>query len=80
MEAGLPNIYGVFHAHTYSDGGIDGIVGSTILNSNTHGNGGSNADYTYVRFEFNAYRSSTVYGNSDTVQPPSLAIKYLIKH
>ena len=68
VEAGLPNITGKFNAYTYSSGGGSGAVTSVISSSNTLA-GGSQSSYNFNYFSIDASRSSSVYGNSNTVQP-----------
>lgn len=74
-SAGLPNITGDFTAddlapspngafYTISDGGVSGDGYS----------GGARL------LGFNASRSSSIYGNSTTVQPPALTMRYIIKY
>lgn len=68
VEAGLPNITGKFNAYTYSSGGSSGAVTSAISSSNTLASG-SQSSYNFNYFSIDASRSSSVYGNSNTVQP-----------
>ena len=65
-EAGLPNITGNFIAgDTASANGAFAYTGHT--GGSTQAGGSSDC-----HFNFNASRSSAIYGNSDTVQPQSL--------
>ena len=74
IEAGLPNITG-----TVKSGGRDGewISGAfSHINSDTNGvsgrhDGGSDSNYSSGTAKLDASRSSSVYGKSSTVQPPS---------
>ena len=78
-EAGLPNITGDFNVYTYP---IDNGRGSFVRSTS---NPDSGADITassfapYSKFDFNASRSSSIYGKSNTVQPPALTMIYIIK-
>ena len=65
VEAGLPNITGEFGAfyNNYQSGAFY-VVASGV-------NGHGNANTQNVRVGFDASRSSAIYGNSSTVQPPS---------
>lgn len=81
MSAGLPNVTGSFYAYIYRDApGGGGCFRKTIANAN------SSAEITigniapYSSIELNAARSSSVYGNSDTVQPPAVVMNYIIKY
>lgn len=75
LAAGLPNITGnvTLYAQVLSAGGAF-----------AQGSGGNRADGNYgadhVRFDFNASRSSSIYGNSSTVQPPAIALNCFIKY
>lgn len=82
-DAGLPNITGN-NGNGYqviTDGNIATI--DTGAFSYTHGRGlyGNSAaanEYNSA-FTFDASRSSSIYGNSTTVQPPSATVRYIIK-
>ena len=41
---------------------------------------GTYSDDRYLNFNFDASRSSSIYGNSSTVQPASLEMTYCIKY
>ena len=81
MKAGLPNIEGKFGWVK----GTEAPYGSGVFNGTTsretyagHTNGtivNARADFT-----FDASRSSSVYGNSDTVQPSSMSTIMLVKY
>lgn len=81
-EAGLPNIEGSatefigwqsptstgshsISTQYYSDASIS----STSTGSNTR----------TLKLDFNASQSNSIYGNSDTVQPPALCVNYIIR-
>lgn len=66
---GLPNITGSFHQIAY--GTSDGAFGSSYLSPGGLQSGGTGGSYATT---FQAARSSTVYGASATVMPPSLNI------
>lgn len=79
IEAGLPNIVGHFSGGMDdSDYKFDGA-----LYYNGFGVGVSapwnGSDYNNVSFAFDASRSNAIYGNSDTVQPPAVTVRWLIK-
>lgn len=72
VEAGLPNIEGRFAAdipnnHSKTASGAFSGVGYTI--SGITQNVGTSAGQVLYGYDFKASRSSSVYGNSDTVQP-----------
>ena len=75
LAAGLPNITGnvTLYTQVISAGGAF-----------AQGSGGNRADGNYgadhVRFDFNASRSSSIYGNSSTVQPPAITLNCFIKY
>ena len=67
VEAGLPNITGQFNTSALAN--APAITGAFKSNGTYTGNGGSS--HTNNKVGFDASRSSSIYGNSDTVQPPS---------
>ena len=80
--AGLPNITGSF-ARRDDAGVFGGLVnltgafyGSGSTSWRTRCTGGV---YGNVYLNFNASRSSSIYGNSTTVQPPALTTRFLIR-
>ena len=82
LEAGLPNITGHIRAiseniQTPNEGIATGafyLIG-TLPNLGVSQNFGGKLSYV----NFDASRSSRVYGNSTTVQPPAVVVKYIIK-
>lgn len=78
IEAGLPNITGSFKEnfgwpYSTSDAFYIGSKTSTSISANI----GSSVQNDVI---LDASRSSSIYGNSDTVQPPAVAINYIIKY
>lgn len=74
-EAGLPNITGTLE--TNNDDGTQWKTGAfydTGRNAD-----GSNGDSGGGIIGFDASRSNAIYGNSNTVQPPALTMRYIIK-
>jgi hypothetical protein len=71
IEAGLPNITGEIKGceSNSSHQGSSGV----FTHSSTDG-GEQNGNGTWVTFNFNASRSSSIYGNSNTVQPPAYVV------
>ena len=80
MSAGLPNITGNHTTYDYNSSSSSGAFTKSVLNWNSSPRmeGSSNAPYSQITL--NASRSSSVYGNSDTVQPPSVVMNYIIKY
>ena len=76
IEAGLPNIVGTFYqdinCRFNNSGSFTYVFGSSINLAN-----GDNYSSGYV--EFDASRSNSIYGASDTVQPPAVTVRYFIK-
>ena len=85
VEAGLPNITGVSKIGASDNCNFQNISSSGAF---VNTDGGYvlywSSDYggprkTWVNQDFDASRCSSIYGNSDTVQPPAVTVKYLIK-
>lgn len=79
LAAGLPNITGTFLTGGFA-GGNSGAFGVYA-----HGGHGLAVDYsgsfmTEKRHDFYASNSNDTYGNSDTVQPPAIAVNIFIKY
>ena len=72
-SAGLPNITGRTRApsHDYATGAF-----RILQEDYAVGTLGSNKGV----LSFDASRSSSIYGNSDTVQPPAVTMRYIIKY
>lgn len=70
VEAGLPNITGTFYSMSQIvDGAFSVIDGTGSYTGTTN---------TYYRKSFDASRSNSTYGNSDTVQPQAIKGYYYI--
>ena len=80
VEAGLPNIIGTFTVCTRHDGsGINAASGAFAVSD-----GGGRGDIyalgsTRPKWDLSATRSSSLYGESSSVQPPSLRLLPCIK-
>ena len=76
-EAGLPNITGTTN-HTGTSclynpqGAFYNVSTSSYRTSSSGGNG--------IALGFDASRSNAIYGNSETVQPPAVTVKFIIKY
>lgn len=79
-SAGLPNITGEFrNAGTY---GVTDATSSTgaFYAKDKLANGLSGNDGDEYSLGFDASKSSSIYGNSTTVQPPALTMRFYIKY
>lgn len=74
VEAGLPNITGYFGTVISPSG--NGCFTSSTYGSDPRGGGG----YSFGGITLNASYSSSIYGNSTTVQPPAVIVNYFIKY
>ena len=77
IEAGLPNITGSFQSIDYDFTSSNSGAFSGTWSSGNRGTSSSGSLGTSVR-TFNASRSSSIYGNSNTVQPQAIEILYYI--
>ena len=90
IEAGLPNIdmsasfylieaHGRFIGLSNNTGSVYGEDAGAIENANGGGDVGSNAPRKiHINGNLNSY--NTIYGNSNTVQPPAIIVNYFIKY
>ena len=77
ITAGLPNITGSvtgFTTHGLEHSGAFSANGSSGDNAK-----GVGTSWFVEGFSFNAARSSSIYGASNTVQPPAAAVNFIIK-
>ena len=75
VAAGLPNITGTVHwAHAF----ISSATGVYQAGANTTEYFGSTAETHPNNLSFDASRSSSIYGNSSTVQPQTIKVLYYI--
>lgn len=77
IEAGLPNITGAFGVGDSSGTSTSGVF-YTISGSRWNEGGGSRGSNPDIGF--NASRSSSIYGKSSTVQPPSQIVHICIRY
>ena len=80
IEAGLPNITGQWNAT-----GIGlAVSGSGCFTGPWYTGGGEtyggNGAANTTHLPFNASNSNSIYGKSDTVQPPAFTVNYFIKY
>lgn len=88
-KAGLPNITSRVEFRPMSDnqetctGPTNGFVTYTHNGGNTWANNISRATgntFANELFTFDASKGNSIYGNSSTVQPPALTMRYIIKY
>ena len=73
IEAGLPKITGRLNTDR---GAVSGPQGCFYTIDYSQSIGGTGAGFAgYYSFGFDASRSSTIYGNSTTVQPPAVKVR-----
>jgi hypothetical protein len=70
-EAGLPNITGSTGYNLLTDGSIGPASTSALYTAGSYSTGGGGSTFKGRGYSFDASRSNSIYGNSDTVQPPS---------
>lgn len=75
-DAGLPNISGEFYQDTNAN---DTVSGAFIYKFGERLNLANSQTATSGAIVFDASNSNSIYGNSDTVQPPSVCLTYIIK-
>lgn len=76
-DAGLPNITGTFYHDTNAKVGLSGAFAS--YESTGRQNLANDPPTNSGLITFDASKSNSIYGNSDTVQPPSVCLTYIIK-
>ena len=78
FNAGLPNITGSAGTQAGLDGTyhLDGAFYSDAHNVRV--DSGSSSDWNYPNLAFDASRSNSIYGSSDTVQPVAIAVRYFV--
>ena len=73
ISAGLPNITGKVGAVAMGDGDLNGCFGNYTNADGEINNTNANKDYCA---DFNASWSNSIYGNSTTVQPPAIKVRF----
>lgn len=82
VQAGLPNLSGYVYTFTGHKAGDQETDGSLFtIGTSTHSSQTSpGADDGYVKeVRFDASKGNTIYGQSETVQPPAYTVKWIIK-
>lgn len=77
-SAGLPNITGSVSKALTKEGTVS-YSGAIVVNQSSSGRASGSGGGIWG-FDFDASRCSSIYGNSTTVQPPALTMKYIIKY
>lgn len=75
-DAGLPNITGKFYQDKNA---ITGISGAFTYEGGSRVNLANDAPTNSGLIAFDASKSNSIYGNSNTVQPPSVCLNFVIK-
>lgn len=78
LEAGLPNITGQYYAVVGGRITVNGAFTGSWTDSSGQTSGGGG--YNRVHLVVDASKSNAIYGNSDTVQPPSIVLIPQIKY
>lgn len=78
-EAGLPNITGSFGAQGSSDVVSHGDGAFRVVQTGHIDSGNSEIGSYSLKQSFDASRSNSIYGKSDTVQPPAISVNYIIR-
>lgn len=72
VQAGLPNISGQFSQNRFGASGVKATGPFSAVTHRTSGGPAGDSSVSDVGFTFNASKANPIYGNSDTVQPPSV--------
>lgn len=78
-SAGLPNITGEFPLELANQNATASGSFDFAYKGNPE-RGWSAGSFTWAGININASRSSSIYGNSTTVQPPAVTMRYIIKY
>ena len=85
--AGLPNITGHMGFRKYATDGRDimynnsgALYRGADIDNPSGPTDAASGSFKLTNLSFDASRSSSIYGNSTTVQPPALTMRYIIKY
>ena len=78
--AGIPNITGSLEGATTLNVAIDGALGWEQTDATNYSMTYQSGSMRYGAITFNASNSDSIYGNSATVQPPAVTMRYIIKY
>lgn len=80
IEAGLPNITGeLMYYRNNAPATKNGVFSSSISRSESYA-GNTSANGISMTPVFDASKSNSIYGKSNTVQPPAIIVNYFIKY
>lgn len=82
LEAGLPNITGELRSNGFGLFGPTEVTLTGAFTGDTNGKrrgGDGSSTFNPQNLQFDASNCSSIYGNSDTVQPPSIVGMWLVK-
>ena len=84
-EAGLPNITGSFDIRRWNDGTMAHNSTGAMriiyeIGDNAYAANKTDTMFREDRINFDASHSNNIYGNSTTVQPPAVTMRYIIKY
>lgn len=83
LEAGVPNIEGMYSASELTEKESDVYATGAFYDAGKHPttnyNAGGDKNGAPAMIGFDASLANTIYGNSDTVQPPSIVGMWLVK-
>lgn len=78
IAAGLPNIKATWFMYNYGETGMMSTSGAVV--SYFAGKGAERGDQAnHVAVYFDASRSNSIYGSSNTVQPPAVTVRWFIQ-
>lgn len=82
ITAGLPNITGSVTGSAFGKYTSDDSVGALKRRKNGSSTWGTNdaSGTVSIAIDLNAQNSNSIYGNSTTVQPPAVTMRYIIKY
>ena len=78
--AGIPTITGSLDGATTLNVVIDGALGWEQTDATDYSMTYQSGSMRYGKITFDASNSDSIYGNSTTVQPPALTMRYIIKY
>ena len=73
LRAGIPDITGSFGSPTYESSSYF-ADGAFTISSRTSSGRASGGGGGFISWEFKASASNTLYGSSETIQPPALSL------
>lgn len=80
LGAGLPNISGVIQLEAAGQNKIAKAEGAFEIEIGTKNGATGTVEYKNTKIIFNASKANQIYGKSETVQPNSIKMLYIIKY